>query len=424
MYNPEHRQYILKNSLGVSYHVFFEQGRGLCIRMLSDSRIWSRGYVLDKSATDDFSVLLDKNDIFHFIFQNREGKLLYGHGMHGHIEVQPILESRDPTPWSKHVSLQVLKNGVIFFYTIKHQNRYLLSSQSIQEGRLSKPAAVDYIEESEYIAFTDGDLKCHLLYVTSDKSGFHLNHRTVKDDLSTFSHPEKIYSCKGNISSLSAVCTDKNEIYLIFKVSGNEADEIMYKNTASDQKPEILYRSKTDPGRTGLVYCNGTLYFFRVSDENIYFRSLNSNSAEWSDEELYPFGNNITCFSYISNYSNDGAGYFREIPGNFSRGYQIAFLNDAKVKTVQERKPVSNIDSSEIHNLDKKILMLQNLVENMQKELTKLWVTQKNFEKKLEHLERSYAELNDILSYQPENYNETPDTPGSNQTGETESQPV
>ena len=86
MYNPEQKQYILKNSLGVSYHVYFEQGRGLCIRMLSDSRIWSRGYVLDKSAINDFSAVLDKNDIFHFFFQTRDGKLVYGHGMHGQIE--------------------------------------------------------------------------------------------------------------------------------------------------------------------------------------------------------------------------------------------------------------------------------------------------------------------------------------------------
>ena len=65
--------------------------------MLSDSRIWSRGYVLDKSAINDFAVALDKNDVFHFVFQTNKGSIMYGHGMHGQIEVHPILASKEAT---------------------------------------------------------------------------------------------------------------------------------------------------------------------------------------------------------------------------------------------------------------------------------------------------------------------------------------
>lgn len=71
--------------------------------------------MLDKSAVDDFAAVLDKNDIIHFFYQTRDGKLMYGHGMHGQIEFRPVLESREPTPWPKYVSLMVIERTVILF---------------------------------------------------------------------------------------------------------------------------------------------------------------------------------------------------------------------------------------------------------------------------------------------------------------------
>ncbi len=46
--------------------------------------------------------------------------------------------------------------------------------------------------------------------------------------------------------------------------------------------------------------------------------------------------------------------------------------------------------------------MLQNLTENMQRELTKLWLTQKEYDKKLDNLARLYARLRDNLRPIPE----------------------
>lgn len=431
MYSPEQKQYILKNSLGVSYHVYFEQGRGLCIRMLSDSRIWSRGYVLDKSAINDFSVALDKNDIFHFFFQTQDGSLMYGHGMHGQIECRPILNSKDHISWPKHVSLLVLEKAAIFFYVITYQNRYLVSMQSVQDGKLSKPVAIAYIENASYLSFLDREGKCHLLYVSSDKTRTHLYHRVLKDDLSTFNLPEKIFSTDYAISSISAVCTETNNIHIAFEVSGDEFYEVMYRNLSAGEKSETLYTGKTAPGYSGLVYNSGIIIFFRVADGNIYFKTSENNGVAWTDESLYPFGSNIACFSFSSNHSNDKTIFSMEIPGNFTRGYQLAFLNGEKIKPAQDRKTSNNRENDYINNLEKKIILLQNLTDNMQRELTKLWLTQKSFEKRLEQLLRSFAGVQQQPQCQPsDEYNEeTPpepdaETPENVQTGDTNSEKV
>lgn len=74
MYEPEKKQFILKNSFGVSYHVFYEPSRGLCLRMLSDSYIWSRGFVLASHAVNDFAAALDNDDFLHFVFPVKRRK--------------------------------------------------------------------------------------------------------------------------------------------------------------------------------------------------------------------------------------------------------------------------------------------------------------------------------------------------------------
>ncbi|AGI38424.1 hypothetical protein ODU73_000338 [Thermoclostridium stercorarium] len=412
MYNPENRQYILKNSLGISYHVYFEEGRGLCIRMLSDSKIWSRGYVLDKSAINDFAAALDKNDVFHFFYQTRDGSLNYGHGMHGQIETRPVLNSRDPVPWTKHVSLILLEKATVFFYVLRYQSRHIISMQTIQNGKLSRPVAIDYVENACYRSIADHEGKCHLFYAGSDGLKNHLYHRTMKEDLTGFNPPERIFSTEFSLGSVSATCTGGNKIHVSFGVSGDGFYEILYKNLAGDREAISLYKGENAPGHSGLVCSGGTVYFFRAADGNLYFRSSENDGQDWTNEAPYPIGNNIVCFSYASNHKDENI-FPGEIPGNFTRGYKLAFLEQDRIKPVNVKKPQTSTETEILNGLETKILQLQKHLDNiqnniqkefdnLQNELTKLWLTQKSFEKKLIYLDGLYAELQDRILYEPE----------------------
>jgi hypothetical protein len=418
MYNPDQKQYIIKNSFGVSYHVYFEQGRGLCIRMLSDSRIWSRGYVLDKSAINDFAVALDKNDVFHFVFQTNKGSIMYGHGMHGQIEVHPILASKEATSYPKHVSLLLSGDTVLFFYIVKHQNQHILSMQSIQNGILSKPLAIDYVHDPSYIPFLDVSGKCHLVYINSNHNKMQINHRIIKDDFSIFNAPSIIHSCEGNISSLSYVLTNANKIYIAFEVSKNGSYEVIFMNLLQAKQINTLYTSKSPAGHIGLLYIGGVIYFYRTDRESIYFIYSNNEGLTWSNEALYATISNAICFSYTSNYSQEEKIYSQQIPGNFTRGYNLAFLNDETVNTIQETKKSSKEENSDYSNLKSKVLKLQNLTDIMEKELTKLWATQKIFERRLEHLNDLYEQLHDVINYEHINAQENNqfDNHANNQT--------
>jgi hypothetical protein len=436
MYNPDQKQIIIKNSLGVSYHVFYESGHGLFLRMLGESRVWSRGYLLSELAVNDFSVILDRDDIFHFVFQTKDGQILYGHGRHGQIEIQLVLSSRDITPWPKHVSLLILKDLIIFFYMIRYKDRYLVSMQTIKKGSLSKPIAIDYVDgpDSHFLSFIDPSDTCHLIYTNSGSGETRLLHRIFNEDQGIFTSPEKLYATPDNILFLSAVCTENNQINLIFQVHDGNAYQALYKNF-SDKQIEPMYNSTVPPGYTGLVRNNETLYFFRVCNQTIYFRSSRDQGRNWTDESRYFFGNGgaLNCFIYLSYYKNERCKICSQgLPGSFSGGYKLAFINEqapaskdlySRNTNLSDIKLPGGINEAGSHSsgvqrgdpenndnrntpredpvskeLQNKVLLLQNLTGNMERELTKLWLSQKEYEKKLDELSRSYKRLQSNIS--------------------------
>lgn len=430
MYNPEQKQVILKNSLGVSYHVFFEPGRGLCVRMLGDSGIWSRGYMLSNHAVNDFSVILDREDIFHFAFQSTDGQILYGHGRHGQIEIQPVLTSRDTTPWMKHVSLLRHDDRILLFYMVRYQKKYLLSMQTIKDNSFLKPSAIDYVDGpgNNYRVVIDQRGNCHLFYTSNESAVKRLVHRLYNDSTGIFSAPGKIISTEQDLS-LSSVVVSENHIHLLYCLSSENLYQVFCK--AMDTEATVcLYKGSSPPGHTGLLYHHGILRYYRVSADCIYTKTSSDSGERWTDEALYPFGTgaSLTCFTYFTNLPMERTELFcREIPGNFSKGYQLAFLNDDRTeefvkdsypkfsvnsrnkqelgedflpggKAELKEAPGSTADGPLLKELQKKVLLLQNLSENMQRDLTKLWLTQKGHEKKLQRLERYYGQLkNQVL---------------------------
>lgn len=430
MYDPEKKQYILKNSFGVSYHVFYEPDRGLCLRMLSDSYVWSRGFVLASHAVNDYAVTLDNDDFLHFVFQSRDGSIMYGHGKHGQIEIQPILNSKDTTPWPKHLTLLISGDTIIIFYKIRYSGRHLISMQTIRDGVVSKPLAIDYSDGSgsNYTVFLDNNEKCHIIYTIAGSAKTHLLYREMKDDFSIFNAPKTIYSTDGSIYFPSATVDQDNKIHILFQVHHDDYQEILYKNISSVKSVQTLHKSAAPSGFTGILQKAGTLYSFRLTTSGILSRSSKDGGKTWSGEAPIKLsGGELTCFVYKSNLEKEKGSFFsNEVPGNFSHGYQLAFLNDDSpdMSDIKDliKTPDSNYDNLSkveskasdrmkinpgiknrdisgddiyLKKIENKLLQLQNITENMQRELTKHLLLFKDFEKKLDKLSRSYKDYSD-----------------------------
>jgi len=428
MNNGEQKHIVLKNSFGISYHIYYDRERGLCLRMLDDERVWSRAFVLSDLSVNDFCAAIDEKDIIHFVFQAKDGRILYGHGRRGHIDIQPILGCKDTTPWQKHVSLLVFEDTILFFYVIRHNDRHLIAMQSIIKGELSKPAAIDFIDGSDrhYIVFRDRPGKCHLFYTRYEKNGMCLNHRVLKEDRSIFTAAEKLYESEGDILFPSAVYGRDNRIFVAFQDKCDGMCRILFKELGTAE-PSILYNSPSPAGRSGLVYNNGILILYRASAQNIYLRTSDDDGINWTDETRYLSGRtDMPCrFIYDTNVDKERSSwYFNEIPGSFSKGYQLAFLDGEPVPRIAPVKPTENDNDSidkilpikkpagvksgksdiptgnaPVNNLENKIIHLKNFIENMQKELTKLWLTQKEYDRKLVELREEIDILKQNFEY-------------------------
>ncbi|HEY8500054.1 MAG TPA: hypothetical protein VIL89_05500 [Clostridia bacterium] len=428
MKKEEQKHIILKNSFNISYHIYFDEERGLCLRMLDDERVWSRAFILSDLSVNDFCAAIDDRDIIHFVFQAKDGRILYGHGRRGHIDIQPILGSKDTTPWHKNVSLLVFEDTILFFYVIRHNDRHLISMQSIIKGALSKPMAIDYIDGSDkhYLVIRDRLGKYHLFYCRSEKSGMSLYHRVLKEEQNIFTAAEKLYESEGDILFPSAVCGKDNRIYLAFQDHRDGISRVLFKKLGMTE-PLILYNSQSPAGRSGLVYNNGVLFLYRVDAQNIYYRTSNDEGINWTDETRLSSGyTGMTCrFIYNTNMEKERSLLcFNEIPGSFSKGYQLAFLNEEPEQRITAVKSAEKVDSTidkilpvkkpsdsksgksgslagetPANNLDNKIIRLKNFIESMQKELTKLWLTQKECDKKLEELREEIDILKQNFDY-------------------------
>jgi hypothetical protein len=428
MNKGEQKHIILKNSFGISYHIYFDQERGLCLRMLDNERVWSRAFVLSDLSVNDFCAAIDNKDIIHFVFQAKDGRILYGHGRRGHIDIQPILGSKDTTPWHKYVSLLVFNDTILFFYVIRHNDRHLIAMQGIIKGALSKPMAIDYIDgpNKHYLVIRDRVGKFHLFYCRSEKNGMSLNHRVLKEDQTIFTAAEKLYETEGDILFPSAVCGKDNRIYLAFQDCCDGICQVLFKELGMTE-PLMLYNSQSPAGRSGLVYNNGILFLYRTGAQNIYYRTSNDEGINWTDETRYLSDyTGIPCrFIYDTNIDKEHSSWcFNEIPGSFSKGYQFAFLSEERAshvtevkstgkvngiidsilpakKTISVKNGKSDLLTGEMpaNNLDNKIMHLKNFIENMQKELTKLWLTQKEYDKKLIELRDDIDILKQNLDY-------------------------
>jgi len=428
MNKEEQKHIILKNSFNISYHIYYDEERGLCLRMLDGDRVWSRPFVLSDLSVNDFCAAIDEKDIIHFVFQAKDGHIMYGHGRRGHIDIQPILGSKDTTQWHKRLSMLVFEDIVLFFYVIRHNDRHLIAIQSIINGALSKPMAIDYIDGSDrhYVVFRDRPGKCRLFYPRSEKSVMCLCHRILKDDLTVFTAPEKLYETEGEILFPSAVCGQDNRIYVSFQDKRDGMYRVLFMEYGTAE-PLVLYNSPSPAGRSGLVYNNRTLILYRTDERNIHLRISGDGGINWTDEKRYlsDFTNMPCRFIYGTNVDKERASwFFNEIPGCFTKGYQLAFLGEeppqrtAPAKAAEKdssmidrilpvKKPAdaesgkSGISSggTTAANIEHKFIHLRKFVENMQKELTKLWLTQKEFDKKLSDLHEEIEMLKQNFDY-------------------------
>jgi len=337
VYSSDSRQYILKKSGGQVYNFYYDKNLGLCYTTLTKRNTWTEPVSLQKNLHPGFYVDIDDDDVFHILTQDANGSIFCSSFDGENIKTVPVLGSKMPSAYNKHLSLVPFVNNVHVFYVIEHNDSNILAHQSIISGKVSNPRVIDYVYKSHcpYSVISDRTGGIYAFYQSSDGRHLQLGYKKYTPERKFWSEFTPVTRFRGDCEYPKAVVDDKNIIHLCYQRRGDKLYELVYQQKIPDRNlwsHEIVIHSSAYPfTEHSVTAINGVISVFWVRDDIVYYSSSNNGGITWSKPARQNFtaGRQLVCIVYSSNdpYEREKVS-IREIPGCFVNGYRLAFYQD------------------------------------------------------------------------------------------------
>lgn len=342
MFEINKKQYVIKQSSGKILNIYYKENTGIWLSVLGKKNTWSGHSSVANGVLTDFSVSMDDRDGLHILCQDLTGNLQYLSYYNNGWDSRPLLKSKDPSLYNKHLGIIHSGQTTYFFYVLKHYGKNLLSFQYKKgTGNISDPRVIDYVTEciKPYCLLEDNNGDIYIFYRYFDSRYAQIGYRkliTVKEQWSEF---QPITSYIGESSVISAAADGDNNIHAIWLKALPQKYSLVYssKNTGTDKWNEetVLYTSTKPLYNSSITVIDNRLIAYWVKDSNI-FRTISSDAGQsWSGPEDYRLfdDSHFSCISYLTNFAGElYNSYFNELPGNFNGGYKLAFLNEFERK--------------------------------------------------------------------------------------------
>jgi len=125
---------------------------------------------------------MDTEDRFHIMFQDNLGNIHYSLMDKDSIKTIPVLNSKMPTAYDKHLFLIPLRNNIHFFYVLRQESSPIFAYQNLNEDKISNPKVIDYVLENicPCSVITDGNHSIYAFYQSSDGKYQQLGYKKYK----------------------------------------------------------------------------------------------------------------------------------------------------------------------------------------------------------------------------------------------------
>lgn len=427
MYNKSNRQYIFKQSNDKIWNFFHDERNGLCYSILTKRNTWSEPASLYKYAHKAFFVDMDEDDIFHILFQDMKGNIFYSRLSRQGYETKPILNSKIPTQYDKHLFLIPFKDEVHIFYMLQHNDNLILAHQLLSGNSMGTPKVVDYVADKDhpYSIINDSAGNINAVYQSSDGRNLQLGYKIYSLEKRMWSEFTPITKYNGDCEMPQLICDNSGMIHMSFQRRSNRQYELVYmhkmpgKNTWSDSM--VIHSSAYAFNNSSIVNIDGKIIISWVRDDVTYYSYSLDAGSTWTKPARYnfPTGKQLLCMSYKSNAAHERdkiqAPY---IPGSYIGGLKLAFYNDVLSTSS------ANISADELRNmLLDSLKYLKSTVEdlkefraNTEDTLTKMSSFQQEVDKeivkstvKLNMLENEINRLKEQLNFIASRMNSTSD---------------
>ena len=404
MFSYHNRQYIFRQASGELWNFYCDSKQNLCYSTLTRRGIWSNAVVLHKNAYPYFYSDMDQEEIFHLLFQDNDGNINYSRLDGQSIKTVPVLNTKTPSAYNKHLFMAPFKNNVHFFYVLQHENSFMLGYQVLSNNKISNPRVIDYVSGSSLpcVILYDKTQNIYAFYQSYDGKYLQLGYKKFTLAQKHWSDFTPVTKFIGNCEYPHAIIDDSGIIHLCYQRRAQKLFEMVYQQKAPDKNlwtPEVIVHSSVHSfENASILQMNNNIVVYWVREEIVYYNTGSQAGNNWSKPSRlnFPAGRQLQCLSYKSNSPREEGDPSllppAIYPGNLSNGLRLAFIagdntGDSSQLFARSREGDSSA-GSDIKNL---VLDTFKQLQGSLDEARAGWSTTKD---ELAKLTNAYDELN------------------------------
>jgi len=306
MFNLQNRQFVFRQPNGEVRSIFCDQRQNLCFNTLTRRGVWNNAAVLHKNVYQSFYADIDQDEVYHILFQDNNGNIIYSRLDGQNLKSVPVLNSKVPTAYDKQLCIVPFKNQIYLFYVLQHDNSFMLAYQLLANNRMGTPKIVDYVSGSSVPCsiIYDSDESIYAFYQSYDGKYLQLGFKKFNTAQKHWSDFMPITKYQGNCEYPHALIDSNGIIHLCYQRRTPKLFEMVYQRKDPDKNlwsPEIVVHSSVHSfEKASILQTENRLVIYWVREDVIYYSDGSFTGEGWSKPSRYSnqYGRSLQCISY------------------------------------------------------------------------------------------------------------------------------
>ncbi len=365
------KNYIVKQSSGDEWYFSHRENIGICFGSIIDKRM-SNFEILLKDGKGDFDVIVDNEDIFHLICQDKNGDIIYLIYRDNKWLKYVILKSKTNKSYRKYFKILSINNQINLLYIIDYKEEKLLVHQ-ILNGETQPPNVVGLISEASlpFCSTFDASGNIYVYYkskATENNTGYS-KYSAIKKEWQIFIPIDNFPLS----SQLPYVIIDKNNmLHLAYVKKTDNNSNIVYRSLSTEHtenesivNEKIVSTIQYDNVLPVILITGNKIWILWSRAYNVFSCSSHDDGNTWSMPSQFMTVRNgsVDLFGYRTMVAEEISSIFVDLSYGYQNGNNInLYILPSYVEQLKrlsaERKNQKTL------NVDKNIVVNNDIIEN------------------------------------------------------------
>lgn len=328
MYNFHSRHYIFRQSDGQFRDFWCDARQNLCSSTLGRNGIWGNVSIIARNVHPYFCVEPGRDGFYHILYQDGSGNINYSKTDGQYVKTFPVLSSRTPSAYNKHLQIVPLDDEIYMFYVLQHDNSFILAYQQLKNNRPGTPKIVDYVSGNSLpcTVLYDPDGNIYAFYQSYDGKYLQLGYKKFSTARRHWSDFTAVTKYQGNCEYPHAIMDPSGTIHLCYQRRAPKLFELVYQQKAPDRNlwsAETVLHSSVHPfENASVLHVDDRIIAYWVRNDIIYWCSGSMSGDNWSRPARHGFqpGRRLQCVFYRELHGGDGSGHTEVSAARYRKG--------------------------------------------------------------------------------------------------------